>query len=297
MRWDDFQFILAVERGGGLAAAARELRINYSSAHRRLIQIERAMGVRLFERRRNGYHLVSAAQELATAARRIENEVLTLQRSMIRAKGEPGGLIRVSSFQLMSLYVLPRMIDRYARHCTNTRIEILASDDLSDLSHSDADVVIRATSSPPPQYSGIDLGPVTYAGYVSEGLASQWKASGANSWIEHASTNPADPLVRWGLTLHPQAQHQYRFDSSPAACEAVSAGLGAAVLPCLVGENRPAVVRVTDAYYERGYNLWILAHVDMRRATRIRTFMQIMGNELKELQKKLPSAKVDRSLP
>ena len=111
MKWDDLQFVLAVEREGGLAGAARALGVNYSTAHRRLSQIERSLGTRVFNRRRDGYHLTPAAREVSDTARRIEAEVLALSRRVMGADKKLGGTIRVSTSQLMGIYVLPRMFD------------------------------------------------------------------------------------------------------------------------------------------------------------------------------------------
>ena len=46
---DDLRVVLAVARGGTLAAAARRLGVNHSTVFRRLGALERRLGERLFD--------------------------------------------------------------------------------------------------------------------------------------------------------------------------------------------------------------------------------------------------------
>lgn len=288
MRWDDLQFVLAVEREGGLAGAARVLEINYSTAHRRLAQIEEAVGVRLFTRRRDGYHLASSARELAEAARRIEAEVLALERRVVGSDTKLQGTIRVSTSQLMGLYVLPQMFERFAVKFPGVGVEVSITDDLANLKHSDADVVIRATASPPSYLTGINMGPVSFAGYTRKDTAVRAKPASAYEWIDFVSKRGASPISRWLRTINPDAECRYRFDSAAALYEAAGAGLGAAVLPCLVGEFRAELTRITDIRSEPDFNLWILTHGDLRKSARVRSFMRFFRAELETFLSRMP---------
>lgn len=48
--WDDFKVLLALSRGGSVAAAARELRVDNSTVSRRLAALEDALGAKLLIR-------------------------------------------------------------------------------------------------------------------------------------------------------------------------------------------------------------------------------------------------------
>src|SRR5258708_28385926 len=74
MNWDDLRYVLAISRGGGLNAAARQLGVNTSSVFRRLGALERQLEVRLFERIRTGYRLTPAGEAFAETAARSEAE-------------------------------------------------------------------------------------------------------------------------------------------------------------------------------------------------------------------------------
>ena len=60
--WDDFRLVRAVAVARGLPGAAEALGINHSTVFRRLGGIETALGIKLFERHRNGYVLTRRAR-------------------------------------------------------------------------------------------------------------------------------------------------------------------------------------------------------------------------------------------
>jgi DNA-binding transcriptional LysR family regulator len=56
--WNDLRHFLAVAREGSTLAAARKLRVNQSTVHRRLAALEKALGCSLVER-----HMPSASRK------------------------------------------------------------------------------------------------------------------------------------------------------------------------------------------------------------------------------------------
>src|SRR5258708_12647189 len=78
MEWHARGFVLAVADAGGLAAAARALRVDTATVSRRLDALEAELSCKLFERSRQGLKSTSAGAKLLTHARRIEGEVRAL---------------------------------------------------------------------------------------------------------------------------------------------------------------------------------------------------------------------------
>ena len=50
LNWDDFRYLLAVARNGGVTAAAASLGVNHATVYRRIDHLEAALGARLLER-------------------------------------------------------------------------------------------------------------------------------------------------------------------------------------------------------------------------------------------------------
>ncbi|WP_432936007.1 LysR family transcriptional regulator [Kribbella sp. CA-253562] len=68
---DDLRLVLTVHRTGSVGSAARELRISQPSASQRLARLERACGVKLFDRDTRGARPTAAGHELARRAEHI----------------------------------------------------------------------------------------------------------------------------------------------------------------------------------------------------------------------------------
>src|SRR5204863_9256740 len=70
---DDLRLVRAIGAAGTLTGAARQLRLDHSTAFRRLGTVEKRLGARLFERARAGYTPTPAGEAaLATATRILE---------------------------------------------------------------------------------------------------------------------------------------------------------------------------------------------------------------------------------
>ncbi|MFN8723825.1 MAG: LysR family transcriptional regulator, partial [Rhodospirillales bacterium] len=89
LSWDDFRLIGAVAETHGLAGAAGRLGLNHSTVFRRLGAIEAALGVALFERRRDGYVPTPAGEEMAAVAGRIADDVVDFARKVAGRQPAP----------------------------------------------------------------------------------------------------------------------------------------------------------------------------------------------------------------
>jgi DNA-binding transcriptional LysR family regulator len=89
LSWDDFRLIKAIVDSSGLTGAAAYLHVNHSTVFRRLGQIEEAVGLPLFERRKTGYVATPAGEEMAALAARMDDDVSAFARRIAgRLQGE-----------------------------------------------------------------------------------------------------------------------------------------------------------------------------------------------------------------
>jgi DNA-binding transcriptional LysR family regulator len=94
-----------------------------------------------------------------------------------------------------------------------------------------------------------------------------------------------------GLTDAVAMQH----DSSSGMLSAVRAGFGLAVLPCMVADFDPELVRClpTDPDNERG--LWVLTHERLRHTPRIRAVLDFLYERLTGLARERDKADGERA--
>ena len=88
-----------------------------------------------------------------------------------------------------------------------------------------------------------------------------------------------------------------KINSTLSMRELAVQGLGAALLPCFLGDVSPALVRLTPPLPELETGLWILTHSDLRRSLRVRAFMDFAGAEMAKQRRLIEGAEGEDAIP
>lgn len=99
--WNDLRYVQVIARAGNIADAADALGMHQSTVFRRLNTIEKNLGVRLFERFSTGYVATPAGEEFCQTAKRIEADILNLDRKINGRDMRPSGVVRVTTNDIL----------------------------------------------------------------------------------------------------------------------------------------------------------------------------------------------------
>jgi DNA-binding transcriptional LysR family regulator len=279
--WNDLRLVLAVARAGSLTGAAETLSVNHSTAFRRLGSLEERLGVRLFERLPGGSYLPTAAGErAAVAAERIETETAALGRDIAGQDVRLTGRLRVTSSETLAFRLLTSAISQFRQIHAGITVELVIDNRVLNLSRREADVALRVMRPSESDLYGRKLSEIAWTVYAPRGLVDGTTVLSdlpVIGWEEGVrGINAADWLSR----NVSDATVVYRTNSVVNQLVAARAGLGAAVLPCYLGDPEPALVRLLDPVPELSRELWIVTHMDLRRTARVRAFLDIVGEAL-----------------
>jgi DNA-binding transcriptional LysR family regulator len=283
--WDDLRLVLAVARAGSLVGAARSLGISHPTVFRRVNRIEGRLGVRLFERARDGYALTAAGEELTTLAGRMDGEIAALERRLAGRDLRPAGSVRVTTTDTLLLGLLTPLFAAFRRRHPEITLEVAAANSFFNLSRREADVAIRPSRDPPDPLVGrkiADIATAVYRPRRSPELADDDLAR--RDWVIPDDSLSHLPIARWLADRRLEGRAVYRANSLVALLDAARNGLGLVVLPCYVGDREPAVARVGAPREELRSELWLLTHPDLRRVARIRAFLDAMAELLQPLR-------------
>lgn len=284
MQWNDLQYVLAVADTGSLAGAASALRVNRTTVLRRINCFERTHGVRLFERLQSGYQLTPAGNELLTAARGLEDTIVTLERKLAGQDSRAEGLVRLTTSDTLLGSVLAAPLLQFQEKNPRITLEITTVNALLNLSRRDADVAIRPVTDPPEDLIGRRICDIAFAVYASTGYGERkdLKAPlGDHRWIAPDETLAGTSVVRWMRNSIPDVHPVIRVDSLVAMREVCAAGSGLAALPCYLGDLDERLVRVRPPVREMTTALWVLSHPDLVRTARVRLFVDFMVASLR----------------
>ncbi len=283
--WDDMRTVLAIAQAGSLSGAARELGVSHATVFRRLGAIEQRLGVKLFDRGRDGYAPTSAGEDVAEAAGRIEAEVVGVERRVAGRDLLPSGTLRVTTTDTLLNGLLSPIFADFRRSYPEISLEIAVSNVLLSLSRREADLAVRPTQSPPENLVGRRVGSIAQAVYGASAVFArdgETPALEAVDWIGPDETLWYRQLDAWMKEQGHDAQCHYRVDSLQGMLAGVRDGIGVAVLPCYLADGDARLVRLSDTLPELANDLWLLTHPDLRRVERIRTFMEFVATAVRE---------------
>jgi DNA-binding transcriptional LysR family regulator len=288
--WDDLRYVLALSRARTLSGAAQALNVTHTTVGRRLDELERSTGLRVFDRTPDGYVATMAGQELVDVAERVEAEVLAAEGRVLGHDQALAGALRVSTMDMLFRchhHVFSSFLERYP----SVALTVTTTDDEVSLPRRQADAVLRMTNTPPGYLVGRKVGRVEFAVYASRSLVTRIGRGAplaAYPWLNWDERLNQPWLDQWLATNVPGARTAIRLDTSSLGLHAaVTAGLGVHFLACVDGDADPALERIgpIESIFTR--DLWVLTLRELRSTPRVRAFMDHVEESLRQKPKAL----------
>ncbi len=281
LEWDDIRYILAVCKEGTLSGAARTLNVNHSTVFRRVGNIEDKLGVRLFDRLTTGYAMTNAGEIVLNSATHIEEEIQKLSRQLHGGDYRLSGTLRITVPEDLSTTFLLPLMSKFHQRYPDIQTEILASNEVYNLSQHEADIAIRSTSSPQETLVGQRLRTLEYTPYASRKYLAEnsGKTLSELNWLMYSESFNACPAVKWQAKEYPKAPVVFRSTSVLSLLEATKNNMGVAMLPCFMADAEKSLERVCEPPKALTKEIWVLTHPDLRRTAKVHAFMGFIKDE------------------
>ncbi|MFQ5438792.1 MAG: LysR family transcriptional regulator [Paracoccaceae bacterium] len=280
MHWDDLRIFLAIAREGSVSGAARRLGVQHSTVSRRLRSLEQKLATRLIERKRSGYELTEAGDELFLSARKIEIEILEFEGAQGGQEAGATGELRVSAINNMASSILMPVFARFSQAQPRIELHIQVTNKFVRLAERDADVAIRLTNTPLDTLIGTRLATVSSAVYGARDYVAKLRAGDVEEkWL---GVTCCGFHMSWTKEACLTREHNLFVDDTMLTVAAVKAGAGLAFLPCFMGDREPSLVRFRAPEARHQLGLWLLYHRDLQRTHRVRLFRRHMLREIAE---------------
>lgn len=278
--------MLAIGRAGTLSGGARRLGVDHSTAFRRLGALEARLGVRLFDRARDGYVPTPGGEAVIAEATQFDEAVAGLERRLAGADLRPSGVVRVTAPDTL-IDIFAPLVARFRAEYPEITIELAVANEFFALTHRDADVAVRPAAQVPDNLVGRRIGEVVTALYAAPGYIERRPRTidlPAHDWIGFDESLRRLGSARWMEEHVPKDRVVCRANSLVALRAFAGAGAGVAALPCYLGDRDKALVRIHAPLPEMSAGLWLLTHPDLRRVARVRAVLDIMARELTRLR-------------
>ena len=243
MLWDDLRYLLAVERAGSLASAARVLRVDQTTVGRRLAALQRSLGARLLERTATGYRLTALGRRACAVGGDIERAVASLEREGQEASAHLDGVVRIAAPEGMVPLLLRALRELRAVHPGLT-FEVRVGSAMVNLANREADLALRMTRDSQGSLVSTRLARMPWGLYASHDYVDRKGAP--RTLAGHDVIRYVDPLARtvggaWLAEHGAQAAATFHADHVVTALTAAAEGFGVAAAPVFMAAREPRV--------------------------------------------------------
>ena len=266
---------LAVAQTGSLRRAARALKLGQPTVARHVRQLEKDLGMRLFERTPDGHRLTPGGQSLLPLGQTMADAATSIERRRA-AIGEDGPAgVRIATHEWVARFLAPHL-----KHLADGTPEISVSlaemHQEPDLDRHEADIFIRHGLPARGHLVRLGLGTIaagiygarTYVDKHPEARTdARWRRC---AWVAFDAPHEYFRTMAWLRERLADGTPRVRASRVALQLEAIRAGAGLGILPCFLGDADPSLERLTPPIDELAADYWLLFHPDLRGVPRVR---------------------------
>jgi len=273
LNWNDLQLFLAVARAGGLSGAAKLTGKSSPTLLRRMQALEVSTGSDLFRRSARGYDLTEDGEALLAKVVDLEASILPMDRT-----AEMGGqvTVKISAGSWMT-HALCQRASQMVRGSASARLRFISAEHELDIAHREAVIGIRNRR---PEQVGLAaqmVGRVRFAGYAV--------ARDVAPWVQVMNKTPS---ARW-VAVQNRDGLSIEVSAARSALDLALSGVARAVLPCFIGDAKPALMRVTDPIEELTHDQWLVTHNEDRYRPEVRDTIDRVRKIVRDLHRRVES--------
>jgi DNA-binding transcriptional LysR family regulator len=287
--WNQVRAFLATVEEGSLSAAARALGQAQPTLSRQVSALEQDLGVTLFERGPRSMTLTEAGVELVDHVRLMGEAAVLLSLAASGQSQSIEGHVSITATDMMATYLLPTALRQLRETAPNIVVELIASNDVRDLTKREADIAIRHARPEQPDLITKLIGNASAHLYASK---SYLTAAGNPASTDELSTltfigMPPDGrylamMQALGLELSAE-QFKIRTASGTAVIELVRRGMGISFLPRQAADLFPELVPVLTERVSFPIPIWLVTHRELHTSRRIRVVYDLLIVALAEM--------------
>jgi DNA-binding transcriptional LysR family regulator len=284
--WNRMRAFLATAEHGSLSAAARHLGLTQPTLGRQISALEAELDLLLFERVGRGLELTQAGREMLRHVRTMGDAADRVALSAMGQSQSIEGEVRITASDILSAFVLPAVVKRLRSRAPGLRIDIVAANDIRDLTKREADIAIRHVRPEQPDLVArlIAQGEAHFyaaKSYIADRGAPQTKADLTNH--EFVSFGEIAETVSYLNKLDiPVTEKNFnvKSDNGLVAWEIACAGLGISAMYAGFADSDARVVRILPQLPPITFPVWLTTHREIHTSPKIRLVFDTLAEAL-----------------
>lgn len=275
MNWDDIRVFVALVRFGTLSRAGRELDVEHSTVVRRIDALEKALGLRLFDRLPRGWQLTAEGEQLFVRAEQMEDCAHAFTREASEG-ATLSGVVRISTLPAFSAAFLTQQLALQHERWRPITLEVVGETRMANLTRREADLALRLGRPQDPSViarplASLDYGIYAQKNYLARTAEADWYFIGFDDSLRDA------PEQQWLDNYAGARGYSFRSNNSLSLLEAAAGGVGVAVLPRFLALTKTELVQIPVSAPPPRRELWLLTHPEVRRSARVKLIADLLA--------------------
>ena len=285
--WNRARAFLITAEEGSLSAAARALGMTQPTLGRQVSALEEELSVALFERIGLGLELTPTGLDLLEHVRAMAEAA---NQFSLTASGQSQiieGNVCISASEVFSVFLLPPIIAKLRIIEPKINIEIVATNDTSDLRKREADIALRNFRPTQPELIAKKIRDVNARLYATptylESIGHPKVPADLNqaSFISFDSTGMVIQFLnKFGMNLT-KANFPLLSENYLVHWELVKQGLGIGIMPEEIGDVESLVQQVLPDLDPIDFPIWLTTHRELKTSKRVKIVFDLLAEELK----------------
>lgn len=284
--WNLARAFHATAEHGSLSAASRSLGLTQPTLSRQVAELEKQLGVTLFER--VGKKLVLTETGLALKARvhPMSEAAAEFELTASGLSDAVTGKVIISATDAYSAYIIPRFVAQLQAAAPEVTLVFISSNSISDLRRREADIAIRHVRPGDDELVGKLIGTAKAYFYASEAWVARHGMPRGGNDLRTRDILGAEDGERFagylrGIDISAHAD-DFRIlsENSVVLWEMAKTGAGVCNMFAEIGDKTPGMVRVVPDIPPIPVPLWLVTHRELRTSKRIRLVYDVLAEQL-----------------
>nr|WP_314857657.1 LysR family transcriptional regulator [uncultured Undibacterium sp.] len=311
--WNLIRSFVAVVEQGSLTRAATTMGLSQPTLSRQIAELEKTVGAPLFERVARGLQLTETGENLVEPARHMMAAARSLGIAAASHDTDLQGTVRITATEIVAAFVLPDLVRQLAIRHPEIQIEVVASNQISNLLEREADIAIRMVRPTQSALIARHLGNWPIGFYAHKDyLASMTAAPVTPATRKLSSSAPASSasVVAPSIDLNALAKYRwigldqsdqliagfraagihvdksffdFRSDSHLVNWQALLSGVGVGIAMRWLAIRESNLIAVLPEQTMPDLPIWLTSHRELKSSKRIRSVFDFLATELKKM--------------
>ena len=276
MDWNLLRSFIAVYDTGTLTTAAKRLGTTQPSVGRHLRELEGLVGETLFTRLPGKLKATERADALFAATVEMHHAVRNAELLFSGNSERISGVVRVAVAEAYGYHVVPQLLGALLNEQPELEIELSVSNQSDNVLRRDADIAMRFFRPDQDDLIAVKVGTSEMGLFAHEDFIARFgeptdftPREGAFVTGFDRQDMPLKPSLR-GADVASLPRFRFRSDSVMARQAIATSGTGVSMLFVDIAATLPGLKRVLPDRVSLMQEVWLCAHEELRRSSRMR---------------------------